>query len=169
MPATDPHITWILVLSLFSIAVSIALSFMSRWEAVLASLAALVLGQLSGYAYVNVSTLVFWIVTVVIVLGIDFLLPAQVRNSRVGVPHFCTGALVGCAIGMLFNSMAGIITGSAVGVLLSAVALSRLQAGNSLEYPSKKFFNYLCAKGLPLVVIYSILGLLGLQFITAGF
>lgn len=156
-----------LIISVLLTGVSVVLSYMSRWEAVLLSLAALVFGKLSGLL-IDSSSLIFWGLASIIVVVIYFLLPRQVRMSRVGLPYFCTGALAGAFLGLLLNSVAGVIVASAAGVLLGAVAFSRMDAGRVLEFPSKKFFNYLCAKGLPLVVIFSMLGILCLHFILLG-
>lgn len=156
-----------LIISVLLTGVSAVLSYMSRWVAVLLSFAALFFGKLSGLD-LDISSMIFWGVAALIVVAIYFLLPRQVSRSRVGLPFFCTGALVGALVGLLLNTMAGVIIASAVGVLMGAVAFSRMKAGRVLGFPSKKFFNYLCAKGLPLVVIFSMLGILCLHFISLG-
>ncbi len=156
-----------LIISVLLTGASAVLAYRARWEAVLLSFAALVFGKLCGLP-LDSSFLIFWGVASLIVIAIYFLLPLQVRSSRVGLPFFCTGALVGAFVGLLLNSVAAVIVGSAAGVLLGAVAFSRMEAGRVLGFPSKKFFNYLCAKGLPLVVIFSMLGIICLHFILLG-
>ena len=155
----------LLILSVLLTGVAIVLAYRAVWWTVLLSLAALIVGKLSGVAAIDTSSLIFWSASSVIVLAINFLLPKQIRDSHVGMPYLCTGALAGAFLGLLANTTAGVITACAVCIILAALAFSRQSAGQVLEFPSKKFFNYLCAKGLPLVVIFSMLGILCLHFI----
>lgn len=155
-----------MVMSVIFIAVAVALAYLSRWQAAPVAYIALCTGCLSGYASEDTAQLIFWAAATVIVLGISYLLPAQVRNSRVGVGYMSTGALAGCFVGMLLNSLAGVVTATAAGVALGLVAYSRLADGERLDFPSRKFLNYLCAKGLPLVVTFSMIGLLAMQLIA---
>lgn len=167
---TDPatHTLWILVLSLIFAAASIVLSYMSKWTAVLAAYAALCAGCLSGYASESAAQLVFWAVASLMVVGICYLLPQNVRDSRVGVGYMATGSMAGTFIGMLVNSLAGVVTATALGMFFGVLAFSRLADGERLDFPSRKFLNYMCAKGLPLVVTFSMLGLLCMQLISPG-
>lgn len=159
---------WLLILSVLFTGIAVVLAYSSRWLAVVTAFVALILGKYSGVADIDASSLIFWGVAVLIVLAINYLLPSQIRSSRTGVAFFATGALAGAFLGLLFNTVAGVICASAVGVIIGAVAFSRLPAGRVLEFPTNKFFNYLCAKGLPLVVIFSMLGILCLHFINLG-
>ncbi len=155
----------LLIISALLTGVAIVLAYRAVWWTVILSLAALIVGKLSGIAAIDTSSLIFWSVSSVIVLAINCLLPKQIRDSHVGMSYLCTGALAGSFLGLLSNTTAGVISACAVCIVLAALAFSRQAAGQVLEFPSKKFFNYLCAKGLPLVVIFSMLGILSLHFI----
>lgn len=163
----DNHIVWMLMLSVLFTGGAIMLSYMSKWLSVAVGYAALILAVCGGVALLNTSTLIFWGVASAIAIGITILLPNNIRESRVGLPYFCTGALVGMALGMLTNTSAGIITGTAVGVILGSLAFSRADKTNLLEFPSRRFFNYLCAKGLPLTVVISMAGICILSIANA--
>lgn len=154
-----------LVLSVLLTGVAIVLAYRAVWWTVVLSLAAMIIGRLSGVADIEDSSLIFWSVSSLLVLAINYLLPIQIRDSHVGMPYFCTGALAGSFLGLLTNTTAGVITACAIGIALAALAFSRQAEGRVLAFPSKKFFNYICAKGLPLVVIFSMLGILCLHFI----
>lgn len=127
--------------------------FIPRFPAVLAGYATMLLCNFGGVAYFSGETLIFWGVATLIVLGITYLLPRQVSASRVGVPFIAGGALVGVVVGMMANSMAGIIVGGLAGALFGGIAFANTATARQLmSFPSKKFFNYLAAKGLPAVV-----------------
>ncbi|MDE7410560.1 MAG: hypothetical protein K2M94_00795 [Paramuribaculum sp.] len=102
------------------------------------------------------NTLLFWGITAVIALGINYLLPADVAKSRVGVSYIAGGALTAAIAGTLLSTW-GTVIAAAIGAVLGSLAYSRTPSGNILEFPSKKFFNYLCAKGLPITVNISII------------
>lgn len=161
------NIVWMLMLSVLCNGASVVLSYMSKWLSVAAAYAALVLAAAGGVAFLDTSTLIFWGAASAIAIAITALLPKNIRDTRVGLPYFCTGALVGMAIGMLTNTSAGIITGSAAGVVLGALAFSRADRTNPLDFPSRRFFNYLCAKGLPLTVVASMAGICILSIANA--
>lgn len=144
-----------LVLGILLIGVAIVLAYISRWEAAAVAFAAYLVGKISGQADISASTLIFWGIAALIAVLICLLLPKEVRNSRAGLPFFCTGALAGSLIGLILNSSAAIIIGCAAGVILSAFAFGNMKAGKQMGFPSKKFFNYLLAKGLPVIVTFS--------------
>ncbi len=168
MTFTDHHIIWMMLLSVLCTGASVVLAYISHRMAALAGYAALVLAAFSGYAFIDTSMLIFWGAAAVIATGISLMLPHAISGSRVGMPYFCTGALMGMALGMLTNTSAGIITGSAAGLLLGSVAYSRADKANRLDFPSRRFFNYLCAKGLPLIVVMSMAGICILSILNAS-
>lgn len=139
----------LLVLTVFAI-------FVPRMPAVLSAYAAVWVCQGAGTDWFSTGFLVFWGVATVIALGITTLVPDEVSSSRVGVPYMGGGALAGTVVGMLSNTMAGIIVGAAAGVLLGGIAFANTAAGRAvMHFPSAPFFNYLAAKGLPVVVALS--------------
>lgn len=158
----------LMVISVFLAGISIVLAYAGNWWTLVTSLLALILGILSGCVDLDTSSLIFWGVATAICIAITFLLPPHIRYARLGLTYFCTGALTGSVVGLVLNTQAGVIAASMTGVLLAGIAFSRVRAGKVLEFPSKQFFNYLCAKGLPLVVVFSMLGILCLHFINSG-
>lgn len=138
---------------------SVASAFVSwRWAAATAYAALWPLCYIPGME-IPESLLIFWGIAALIALGITYMLPFEVATARLGMGFMTGGALCGMMVGLIASSNAGTICGSAAGVLLGAIAFSRTRRGVQMEFPSKKFFNYLMAKGLPLVVIMSSAGL----------
>ncbi|MBO4954916.1 MAG: hypothetical protein J6C77_00750 [Muribaculaceae bacterium] len=100
-------------------------------------------------------TLLFWGVACLIAVGISILLPEPVATSRVGVPYMTIASLAGAFVGMLLPySQAGMILGAVIGLILGAIAFSRTPSGVSsgMLFPSRKWINYACAKGFPIVI-----------------
>ncbi len=128
-----------------------------RVEGVIAVYAALLL---CGYGHVPAGELVFWGVASAAAVALMLLLPRRVSKSTVGMAYITAGGLVGMVVGLSLGTMASLILGSAAGCLLGAFVVGRLDTGRALDFPSRKFFNYVCAKGLPVVVLFSMLGLI---------
>lgn len=157
-------------IGLMGIGITIVLTFIPwRWT-VLAAYATLWLCYLGEPGAAYPALLIFWGVAALIVTGLNILLPRQVVSSRVGVGYFAGGALTGLVLGLLIAAQ-WMVIGSAVGAILGAMAYSRTPAGSELGFPSRRFFNYLCAKALPIVVSLSMAGygfIIALQSITAA-
>lgn len=113
------------------------------------------------------SNIIFWGVATVLVVINHFLLPRGLRSSRAGLGYFAGGTLAGLAVGLTVYSKASLIGGACLGAFLGALAFSQTAAGRPMNFPSSKFFNYLGAKGIPLVVALSMVGI-SLAAIIAG-
>ena len=112
--------------------------------------------------------MVFWGVATILTLGINWMLPRHIWRSTVGLPFMAVGGLAGMAVGAVLNTMAAIILGTALGCLFGAVAFANTGAGRAvMTFPSKPFFNYLAAKGLPIVVALSMAGAVLVQFVQS--
>lgn len=141
---------------------SIGSAFASwRWASATGYLALWPLYYLPEFA-ISDYIMTFWGIATLIALGINYMLPFQVATSRLGMGYMSVGALCGTLIGIIAGSQAGMICGAVVGITCGAIAFSRTPRGRVTEFPSARFFNYLLAKGLPLVVVMSTAGLAGM-------
>lgn len=113
----------------------------------------------SGFIHPSAGLLASWGVIVVVVLVIDFLLPSSISRATNGMGYMGVGGLVGLFVGMTGFSLAWAVAGAAAGVLLGAFAYTRMPGGKALGFPSSRFFQYLCAKGLPAVVTLGLIGI----------
>lgn len=118
----------------------------------------------SGVIHPSVFLLVSWGIIVAIVIVIDLLLPQGIVRATNGMSYIGIGGLVGLFVGMTGFSLAWAVAGAAIGVVLGAIAYTRMPGGRELGFPSSRFFQYLCAKGLPAVVT---LGLIGIALLLA--
>lgn len=107
--------------------------------------------QLDGGTYM------FWGIAMLIVIALNFILPKGVSASRIGISYIFTATLAGMLVGLAISHAAMIIGSVAAGVL-GGVAFARTPEGKGLEFPNHKFWNYLCAKGLPAVIAFCIIG-----------
>ncbi len=153
------YILWLLAGAGLFAGMSVMQAYRSRWDSVMWAYVALWIVKAGG-AVLSIGQLIFWGVASAIAIGIMALLPEQVRKSTLGVGFIVTGALAGMALGILANTISAIIAGAALGAVFGGVAASRTRGGRVLDFPTKRFFNYLCAKGLPAVVSISMIGIL---------
>lgn len=124
------------------------------------------LAVLMSVTEVTIPTIIFWGIAAAIAVAIGLMLPRVVADSRQGLPFMMTGALAGAFVGMLFPySNAGMILGAVLGTAFGLIIYSRTSSGAILGFPSKKFFNYACAKGFPAVVTACICALAVLQIV----
>lgn len=150
---------WLVFACILS-AISLVMMFVPRTPACVVGYMAMWAAQLSGYMTFTTGTLIFWGVAVLIVVINRFLLPAFVRNSRVGVGFIAGGAIAGMAVGLTMYRPATLIGGSILGAVLGAIAYARTGRGAALQFPTTKFFNYLGAKGIPAVIAASMSGMI---------
>lgn len=161
MIAASISVTLLAVVAILAAGAALVLSY--RWiiAALSAAECALILVFAAGNANraISVGSLIFWFAAAFIAAVIVRLLPEQVSKSRVGVPYMATGAIAGMMVGVALDTVAALVIGTAAGVLFGALIFGNTLAGSTLEFPSMRYFNYVLAKGLPLVVAMSIVGL----------
>lgn len=155
--AQNPQLIICIVAIVIAAAAVIANYAARRWNCLL-SFIAIALIYFLGQTGMPSQILWFWGTSALLGWGICILLPQQVMNSRFGLNYIATGALAGTFVGMLISA-AGMVIGSLLGAFCGALAFSRTPAGRNLAFPSKKFLNYLCAKGLPAVVCMCVLAI----------
>lgn len=144
-----------IIICILLIVSALAVTFASTVSgAALAFLALCSTAMLPGVEF-PLTTYIFWGAATAIVVALYFMLPRSVAASRRGLPYISGASLAGAAIGMAIGGHAAIIIGAVAGALLGGVAYGRTPAGKTLDFPSSKFFNYLCAKGLPVAIAVS--------------
>ncbi len=151
------------------LATSVVLAFLpSRWSVVTAWAGLLLTGIGSGVD-IGVTIYIFWGVAAAIVMALSYLLPPDITRSTRGNGYIVGAALAGALVGLVL-SHAGMIVGAVLGAFCGAMAYSRTPAGTTLAFPSGKFLNYLCAKGLPAVItmctVGTAIGILSTSIIT---
>jgi len=147
----------LIILGLTAMAASLVLIFVPwRWSAGMA-FAGMVLVYSGAPGIATWKLPVFWGIAAALTIVLNHTLPAAVATSRAGNGYIAGGAVMGLAVGAIITP-AWMVTGTCIGAILGALALSRTPAGRALEFPSAKFISYLCAKGLPAAVTLSIIG-----------
>jgi len=146
-----------LLVAVLAAGAAIALSYRRIIAALSAAGIALIL--VFANMAVSIGTLIFWIAAAAIAAVIVRLLPEPVGKSNAGVPFMATGAIAGMMVGLTLHTAAAPVIGSAAGVLFGALIFGNTQSGREMEFPSTRYFNYVLAKGLPLVVAISVVGI----------
>lgn len=131
--------------------VALFLCFLSwRWSAGIA-ITGLALVFAAAPATVELTTLLFWAVTAALALALNVMLPPAVAKNRRGIGYIAGGALAGIFVGYLISRQ-WMVLGAVLGAALGGIAYSFTPMGRELQFPSSRFIQYLCAKGLPAVV-----------------
>lgn len=143
-------ITALVAVAVVMLLAAIVLMFLSKRYAAVTAYAGLLLTGLTAVT-ANLQTLVFWGVAAVIVTAICHMLPAAVATSQRGIGYIAGAALAGACVGMA-AAHGWMVVGAVTGALLGGLAYGKTPAGKGLGFPSYRFLNYLCAKGLPAAV-----------------
>lgn len=144
------------ILILVLLVSSVVICFLSATVASVISFVALLLTYFAGGA-VSSASLIFWAVATAIVVALRFMLPAQVNSHREGSVYITAGGVAGLFIGIAL-SPAATPAAIIVATILGALAYATTPSGRALlGFPSRKAVNYLCAKGLPVIVALTML------------
>lgn len=153
----DSHTIMIcVVVSSMLIVLDVVSLFMQRWPAGVLSYIALIVSVSCGALQMAALNVVLWGVTVAMLVGLFYLLPREVATSRVGVPFMVEGGIAGAVIGLLTNTMIGVIACSVLGAALGAIGYAKTPSGRVLGFPSRKFVNYFAAKAFAIVTVCSL-------------
>lgn len=144
--------TPLIVASSLCAVAAIVLAYRKIFFALIAANFALALLLCNGD--VTLGRFLFWLAAAIV-----FMLPDDVRASGAGTSFLVTGALAGMAVGVALDAMTALIVGSAAGALFGALVFGNTRRGKSLGFPSRRYFNYVLAKALPLVVVMSAVGI----------
>lgn len=148
----------IAIFTIIILVAAAALSFVNGTYAAVAAFFGLCCTGLIPGETISMTSYIFWGTAMIIVVALGFILPQEVSRSRLGTPYICGASLAGMLVGLALSSHAAIITGAFAGAALGGIAYARTPAGKVLEFPTSRFLNYLCAKGLPATVTMSIIG-----------
>ena len=101
----------------------------------------------------------FYGVATLMVVGIRYLSPkGEPDGKSTGNLYLGLGALMGCLLGMLVEARF-MVLGTILGTVMGEIAFTRTPGGKWLRFPKSNFIQYLCAKGLGIVVAVAMLGL----------
>lgn len=156
---------FLVTLGTLLIAAAVVLTFMSVRYSPAVAFSGLVAFGFSGIAPMGPDLFIFWGIAALIAVGVNFMLPREVACSRIGMGYVAAGALVGLVVGLLLNEAAMII-GAVLGAVAGGIAFSRTPAGRAVDFPSSRFLNYICAKGLPAVITLCQCGVVAVQALT---
>lgn len=126
---------------------------------VLASYGGLWLLQWGGLMEEPTVTLSYWGVMVVIVVTINSMQQPALTKATQGLPQMLITSVAGMFLGLMMGYYASMVIGAAVGAVAGGVFFARTPKGAALRFPSKRFLQYVCAKGFPTVISVSLTGI----------
>lgn len=149
---------FLLILGILLMASSLYLCVKPHIPAVIASYGGLWVIQWSGMLAFPSRMMSYWGVMTVVVIIILSMLPQPLLKTTRGMIHITVASFCGMLIGASMG-YAPMIIGSFIGAFAGCLIFSRTPKGVALNFPSSKFVQYFCAKGLPAVVTISLIGI----------
>lgn len=146
---------WIIIACLLFTGALLLLFFSRRYAALLAFLGMLLLKIADVVPFAS-DQLWFCGAAAMIVQGLEVLLPGRIIRMRLGVGYMTVASIAGLLIGLLISPNVMLI-GGIVGLIAGGMAFSFTPQGRTLEFPSRRFVSYLCAKGFTLIITLSII------------
>lgn len=146
----------LIIVVILLIAAAVITYFSTTYGTALAFLAMCVAGLMSDVVIMP-PTYVFWAIAMLVVIALNFMLPPKVVKSKLGIHYIYTAALAGMLAGLAI-SHAAMIVGAVAAAVLGGVAFARTSEGEGLGFPTRKFWNYFCAKALPAIISFCIIG-----------
>jgi len=154
--------TFNLILLIFGalfMVVALVLLFKPWTVAALPAYAGLWLLHLSTYTTFPRWIFIFYGIATLMVLGIRYLSPKGEPDGRLtGNLYLSLGAIMGCMLGMAIDARF-MVLGTIVGTVMGQLAFSRTPHGKWLLFPKSNFIQYLCAKGLAVIVAVAMIGI----------
>lgn len=148
----------LLILGILLLALSIYLCVKPHIPAVIAAYGGIWMLQWSEFLAFPSVMLTYWGIMVMFVLIIVTMLPQNLVKATQGTTHITLASLCGMLSGATLG-YASLIIGAFVGAAVGGVIFARTPKGAGLNFPSSRFLQYVCAKGLPAIIAISLVGI----------
>lgn len=149
----------LLILGIVLMLVALVLVIRPWWVAAVPAYAGLWSLHLSTATTFPRWVFIFYGVATLMVMGIRYLSPKGEPDGKLtGNLYLGLGALMGCLLGMLVEARF-MVLGTILGTVMGQIAFTRTPGGRWLRFPKSNFIQYLCAKGLGIIVTVAMLGL----------
>ena len=121
---------------------------------------------LSGLLPMNMNMIITWLCLTLVVSGVTAMQPAALMSQQRGMGYIMTGAAAGLAVGLMGYTFTESISAVYAIMVLAVVAgiffgymlFTRTPDGAQLRTSRNRFFSYLLAKGFPVAIAVSMLG-----------
>ena len=149
----------LLIAGIVLMALALVLLFKPWLPAAVPAYAGLWLLHLSTYTTFPQWIFIFYGVATLMVMGIRYLQPkGEPDGKSTGNLYLALGAIMGCLLGMLVEARF-MVFGPILGTVLGQFAFSKTPHGTWLRFPKSNFIQYLCAKGLAVIVAVAMMGI----------
>lgn len=148
----------LLILGVVCMLAALVLVIKPWFVAAVPAYAGLWLLHLSVYTMFPKWIFVFYGIATAMVVGLKCLSPKGEPDGRsTGNLYLGLGALMGCMLGMLVEARY-MLLGTILGTAMGQLAFARTPHGKWLMLSKSNFIQYLCAKGLPVIVAVAMIG-----------
>ena len=149
----------LLIAGLVLMAITLVLVLKPWWVAAVPAYVGLCCLHWSSYTSFPRWVFIFYGVATLMVVGIRYLSPkGEPDGKSTGNLYLGLGAMMGCLLGMIVEARF-MVLGTILGTVMGQLAFSRTPGGKWLLFPKSNFIQYLCAKGLGIVVAIAMVGL----------
>ncbi len=149
----------LLILGIIFMLAAIVLVIKPWWVAAVPAYAGLWCFHWSTVATFPSWIFIFYGAATLMVMGIRYLSPkGEPDGKSTGNLYLGLGAMMGCLLGMMVEARF-MVLGTIIGTIMGQIAFSRTPGGKWLRFPKSNFIQYLCAKGLAIVVAVAMIGL----------
>ena len=149
----------LLVLGVLLMLAAIVLVLKPWWVAAVPAYAGLCCLHWSSMASFPMWIFWFYGAATLMVVGLRYLLPkGEPDGSSTGNLYLGLGAMMGCLLGMILEARF-MLLGTILGTIMGEIAFLRTPSGKWLRFPKSNFIQYLCAKGLGIIVAVAMIGL----------
>lgn len=127
--------------------------------AAIASYVAMCLLHWSYCISVTEKTFIFWGIATLLLMTIARMSQREDVRKNVAINTYIgVGALIGMLLGMTLSASV-VVLGTVAGAALGLIAFVNTPKGKLIRFSPSTFIHYFCAKGLPVIVAVSILGI----------
>lgn len=121
---------------------------------------------LSGLLPMNLNMIITWLCLTLVVSGVSAIQPPALMAQRRGMGYIFIGSIVGLAVGLMGYTFTASISAIyvimvlavVVGIFFGYLLFARTPQGEQLRATRNRFFSYLLAKGFPVAIAVSMLG-----------
>lgn len=124
----------------------------------LASYAGIWILEYSGKLDFPTVMLSYWGIMVAFVITVSLMQPQALVKATQGMAHTTTASLAGMFLGLTLG-YSEMIIGAALGAVAGMFLFSRTPKGAALDIRTARFWQYLCAKGFPIVISVALSGI----------
>ncbi len=118
----------------------------------------------SHIIWIDQNTLIFWGIITLLVLGVNFLQRKEDSRFHLGNVYLLIGTIAGMLIGIALGEHF-MVAAAWIGTIIAQFAFAKTPKGRPLLFSASNFISYFCAKGIHILIVVSMVGIIIEQYI----